>query len=55
MDYYDFIKSFNGDGFSLLINLAEGGDFTGGLGNNDVLKDGKPQYLVVQEAKVYSF
>ena len=29
MDYYDFIKSFNGDGFSLLINLAEGGDFTG--------------------------
>ena len=32
MDYYDFIKSFNGEGFSLLINLAEGGEFTGGLG-----------------------
>ena len=29
-DYYDFFNSFNGEGFSLLINLAEGGVMPGG-------------------------
>ena len=28
-DYYDFYNSFNGEGFSLLINLAEGGTMPG--------------------------
>ena len=28
-DYYDFYNSFNGEGFSLLINLAEGGVMPG--------------------------
>ena len=51
-DYYDFFNSFNGEGFSLLINLAEGGNFPG---TSDVLVDGKPQYVVVQSAKAYGF
>ena len=51
-DYYDFFNSFNGEGFSLLINLAEGGVFPGGP---DCLIDGQPQYVVVQEARVYGF
>lgn len=28
-DYYDFYNSFTGEGFSLLINLAEGGTMPG--------------------------
>ena len=52
MDYYDFFNSFNGEGFSLLINLAEGGVFPG---TQDVLVDGQPQYVVVKSAKVYGF
>ena len=51
-DYYDFLNSFNGEGFSLLINLAEGGNFPG---TSDVLVDGQPQYVVVQSAKAYGF
>jgi len=51
-DYFDFYDSFMGEGFSLLINLAEGGDFPG---TSDVLVDGQPQYVVVQEAKAYMF
>ena len=51
-DYYDFLNSFNGEGFSLLINLAEGGDFPG---TQDVLVDGKKQYLIVKSAKAYGF
>ena len=38
--------------FSLLINLAEGGDFPG---TQDVLVDGKKQYLIVKSAKAYGF
>ena len=41
-----------GEGFSLLINLAEGGDFPG---TSDVLVAGQTQYVVVQEAKAYGF
>ena len=51
-DYYDFYNSFNGEGFSLLINLAQGGVFPG---TDQCLIDGQPQYVVVQEAKVYGF
>ena len=28
-DYYDFFNSFDGEGFSLLINMAQGGTFPG--------------------------
>ena len=52
MDYYEFFNSFNGEGFSLLINLAEGGVWPG---TQDVLVDGQPQYVVVKSAKVYGF
>jgi len=51
-DYYVFYDSFNGEGFSLLINLAEGGDMPG---TNDVFVDGQPQYMNVQSVKVYGF
>ena len=51
-DYYDFYNSFNGEGFSLLINLAEGGAFPG---TSDALVDGQPQHIVVKSAKVYGF
>merc|ERR1711929_68922 len=40
-DYYDFYDSFNGEGFSLLLNLAEGGDWP----SNDVFVDNNPQYM----------
>ena len=51
-DYYDFYNSFNGEGFSLLINLAEGGDFPG---TNDVFVDGQPQIMRISSVKVYGF
>ena len=51
-DYYDFYNAFSGDGFSLVINLAEGGAFPG---TQDVLIDGQPQHLVVKSAIVYGF
>ena len=51
-DYWDFYNSFNGEGFSVLINLAEGGNFPG---TSDALIDGQPQLLVVKSAKVYGF
>ena len=50
-DYYDFYNSFNGEGFSLLINLAEGGDWP----SNDVFVDNKPQYMNIKSVKVYGF
>jgi len=54
-DYMDFYESFNGEGFSLLINLAEGGVFPGVYHPDGVIVDGQPQYLVVSSAKVYGF
>ena len=51
-DYWDFYNSFNGEGFSVLINLAEGGNFPG---TSDALIDGQPQLLVVKSAKLYGF
>jgi len=51
-DYYDFYNSLNGEGFSLLINLAEGGVFPQ---TQECLIDGAPQYVVVTSAKAYGF
>ena len=51
-DYNDFYDSFNGEGFSLLINLAEGGAMPG---TNDVFVDGQPQYMNINSVKVYGF
>jgi len=51
-DYYDFYNSFNGEGFSLLINLAEGGAMPG---TSDVFIDGQPQYMNIKSVKVYGF
>ena len=51
-DYFDFYDSFLGEGFYVLLNLAEGGTFPG---TSDVLVDGQPQYVVIQSAKVYGF
>jgi len=51
-DYYDFYNSFNGEGFSLLINLAEGGTMPG---TTDTFIDGNPQFMRISSAKVYGF
>lgn len=51
-DYHEFYNSFMGEGFSLIINLAEGGDMPG---TNEIFVDGQPQYVVVNSAKVYGF
>jgi len=51
-DYMDFWDSFNGEGFSLLINLAEGGAMPN---TNDVFVDGQPQYMNIKSVKVYGF
>jgi len=48
-DYNVFLKSFNGDGFYLLINLAQEGDSTE---VQDLLLGG-PQHIVIESAKVY--
>ena len=50
-DYYDIYDSFNGEGFSLLINLAEGGNWP----SNNVFVDNKPQYMNIKSVKVYCF
>ena len=54
-DYTTFYNSLNGEGFSLLLNLAEGGVWPGFYNVNDCMKDGKPHYMVVSSVKVYSF
>ena len=51
-DYYDFFDSFTGDGFSLLINLAEGGAMPQ---TNEVFVDGQPQFMNISSVKVYGF
>merc|ERR1719186_244204 len=53
-DYAVFLKSFNEGGFYLLINLAQGGDFTGVYDKDALLEDG-PQHVVIESAKVYEF
>ena len=54
-DYYDFYNSFNGEGFYLLINLAEGGMYPKVYSTSDIMRDGKKHYLVVKSAKAYGF
>ena len=54
-DYSEFYESFQKDGFYLIVNLAEGGDFTGRYRHYQVMVDGQPQYVRVKSAKVYSF
>jgi len=54
-DYNVFYDSFNGEGFSLLINLAEGGVMPGVYDKNQVFIDGQPQYMNVNSVKVYGF
>jgi len=51
-DYHEFYNSFMGEGFSLIINLAEGGDMPG---TNSVFENGQPQYMVVKSVKAYGF
>ena len=51
-DYNDFYDSFNGEGFSMLINLAEGGAMPQ---TNEVFVDGQPQYMNINSVKVYGF
>lgn len=53
-DYWDFLKSFNEEGFSLIINLAQGGNFPQVFDPNQCLTSG-PQYMNIQEVKVYGF
>ena len=48
-DYYGLHKSFTGEGFSLVINLAEGGDWPG----HETFVDLIPHYMTVLSAKVY--
>ena len=57
-DYDEFLNSFTGDGFTLLINLAEGSDWVMGecgCSESDILANGENHYVVVQSAKVYGF
>lgn len=51
-DYWDFYKTFEKEGFSLIINLAEGGMMPG---TKDVFVDGKPQTMKIKSVKVYGF
>jgi len=51
-DYDVFYDSFNGEGFSLLINLAEGGVWPN---TDNLFVDGQPQYMQVSSVKVYGF
>ena len=53
-DYYDFYNSFNGAGFFLIINLAQGGEFPQVFDKNQCLQGGN-QYVRVKSAKVYGF
>jgi len=58
VDYDEFLNSFTGDGFTLLINLAEGSDWVMndcGCSESDILANGESHYVVVQSAKVYGF
>ena len=68
-DYYDFYNSFTGEGFSLLLNMAQGGVMPGytsniasmsaiGImfaGTHDTFVDGQPQFMEISSIKVYGF
>jgi len=51
-DYYDFYNSFTGEGFSLLLNMAQGGVMPG---THDTFVDGQPQFMEISSVKVYGF
>ena len=51
-DFFVFYNSFAKQGFSLIIDLPEGGVMPG---TNNVLVDGQPQHIHVSSAKVYTF
>ena len=51
-DYHDFYETLMSDGFSLTINLGEGGAMPG---TSDVLVDGQPQVINIVSAKVFGF
>jgi len=48
-DYYGLHKSFTGEGFSLVINLAEGGDWPG----HETFVEPIPHFMTVFSARVY--
>jgi len=50
-DYNAFYESFTGRGFSLVINLAEGGNWPG----HETFVNPEPHYMTVLSAKVYGF
>ena len=68
-DYYDFYNSFTGEGFSLLLNMAQGGVMPGHTSNtaymsaisimfagtHDTFVDGQPQFMEISSVKVYGF
>ena len=68
-DYYDFYNSFTGEGFSLLLNMAQGGVMPGQTSNtadmsaisimfagtHDTFVDGQPQFMEISSVKVYGF
>ena len=70
-DYWDFYNSFDGEGFSLLLNMAQGGVMPGikkhfgelvyryfhdsCLGTHDTFIDGQPQFMQISSVKVYGF
>jgi hypothetical protein len=51
-DYWDFYNSFDGEGFSLLLNMAQGGVMPG---THDTFVDGQPQFMKISSVKVYGF
>jgi len=51
-DKQDFYKSFTGDGFNVILNLAEGSDWLQDVSGMDIMN---PQYMKVSSAKVYGF
>ena len=54
-DYSNFYKVFNDGGFYLILNLAQGGGLTGVSNVSNLIHEGKPQYMVIESVKTYSF
>jgi len=50
-DYFGLHNQFTGEGFSLVINLAEGGDWPG----HETFVEPMPHFMTVLSAKVYGF
>ena len=54
-DYSQFYNGFQKDGLYLIVNLAEGGIFTGNKQRHEVMVDRQPQNVKIKSAKVYRF